>query len=300
MAGKIRLDVLLHQRGLFPSREAARRAVMAGLVKHGEEVLDKPGLQVKEDLQIAVDKPLHPYVGRGGLKLEKALAAFALDIGGAVVIDVGASTGGFTDCALQHGAVHVYSVDVGYGQLAWKLRADERVTVMERTNFRHVDPSVFDPKPSFAVMDVSFISAGLLFPKLVEVLRVPFTIVSLVKPQFEAGREDVGKGGIVRDRLVHERVLREHADMGEKLGLVLRGLTYSPVTGGDGNIEYLSWWESKGNLQSNDKAQSAEPVDLPAKAAGVPIITAAEVAQVVHDAWNSLSEQGKGHLEPES
>lgn len=269
---KTRLDVLLVNRGLFPSREASRRAIMAGLVKSEGAVLDKPGQQVSETLDVTVTRPLHPYVSRGGLKLERAIDVFDVNLEGCCVIDVGASTGGFTDCALQHGAARVYAVDVGYGQLAWKLRQDERVVVMERTNFRHADPLAFSPRPSLGVMDVSFISVRLLFPKLLEVLEKPSAIVSLVKPQFEAGRGDVGKGGIVRDPRVHERVLKEHIEMGQALGLSLCGLTYSPITGGDGNVEYLAYWQSD--------AENAKAID------GAPTIDA-NVAEVVRTAWDA-------------
>jgi 23S rRNA (cytidine1920-2'-O)/16S rRNA (cytidine1409-2'-O)-methyltransferase len=243
-ADKTRLDVLLVQRGLFPSREAARRAIMAGLVRRNGEVVDKPGTQVAVDEVFDVAQPEHQYVSRGGLKLKRAIDAFQLDLSGKVVIDVGASTGGFTDCALQHGAALVFAVDVGYGQLAWKLRTDPRVVVMERTNFRHVDPQVFVPKPSVAVMDVSFISTRLLLPKLCETLTNPGTVISLVKPQFEAGREHVGKGGIVRDPFVHVQVLTGLLDFVYELGMTCQGLTWSPIVGGDGNIEYLARWES--------------------------------------------------------
>jgi 23S rRNA (cytidine1920-2'-O)/16S rRNA (cytidine1409-2'-O)-methyltransferase len=243
-AGKTRLDVLLVQRGLFPSREAARRAIMAGLVRRNGEVVDKPGTQVAVDEVFDVAAPEHEYVSRGGLKLKRAIDEFGLDLQGQVVIDVGASTGGFTDCALQHGAALVYAVDVGYGQLAWKLRTDPRVVVMERTNFRHVDPSAFAPKPGVAVMDVSFISTRLLLPKLRETLTSPGTVISLVKPQFEAGREHVGKGGIVRDPSVHIQVLVGLLEFVYELGMTCRGLTYSPIVGGDGNIEYLARWDS--------------------------------------------------------
>lgn len=271
---KLRVDALLFERGLFPSREAARRAVMAGLVKHDGNVVDKPGQQIGTDAQLSVERPLHPYVSRGGLKLEQALETFGLDIAKQIVIDVGASTGGFTDCALQRGANHVFAVDVGYGQLAWKLRNDERVTVLERTNFRHVNPDLFRPRPTFAVMDVSFISVKLLFPKLLEVLTVPAVLVSLIKPQFEAGRGDVGKGGIVRDAAVHRRVLTEHVAMGKQLGLHLTGLTYSPVTGGDGNIEYLAGW-----------TRTAEE-NLVSQHLAVPDVL---VDNVVTSAWNQLT-----------
>ncbi|MCL6517788.1 TlyA family RNA methyltransferase [Alicyclobacillus sp.] len=239
---KVRLDVLLHQRGLFPSREAARRAIMAGLVRRAGERVDKPGTQVAPDETFEVAGPEHPYVGRGGLKLERALEVFDVSLADRVVVDVGASTGGFTDCALRHGARLVYAVDVGYGQLAWSLRQDPRVVVMERTNFRHVDPERFQPRPSVAVMDVSFISIRLLFEKLREVLEADGWVISLVKPQFEAGREAVGKGGIVRDPSVHERVLFDVVRAARDAGMTCVGLDHSPITGGDGNIEFLACW----------------------------------------------------------
>ncbi len=228
MAKGQRLDVWLHENGLFPSREAARRAVMAGLVRVDGELADKPGFAVKENAKVEVEAPLHPYVSRGGLKLERALQQFPVDVRDRVVIDVGASTGGFTDCALQNGAKMVYAVDVGYGQLDWRLRNDPRVIVMERTNFRHVDKAVFVPRPDCAVMDVSFISTRLLLPVLVDLLVPPADILSLVKPQFEAGREHVGKGGIVRDPHVHLNVLVELAAYASGLGLYCGGLDYSP------------------------------------------------------------------------
>jgi len=271
---KLRVDVLLLERGLFPSREAARRAVMAGLVKHNGILVDKPGQQMALEAELSVDRPLHPYVSRGGLKLERAIKTFDIDFANQIVIDVGASTGGFTDCALHHGAAHVFAVDVGYGQLAWKLRIDERVTVLERTNFRHVSPALFQPQPAIAVMDVSFISVKLLFPKLLEVITVPATIVSLIKPQFEAGRADVGKGGIVRDAAVHHRVLSEHIAMGQSHGLHLTGLTYSPVTGGDGNIEYLAGWARN----TNEVEASAHNLTI----TGL-------VEEVVQSAWQALA-----------
>lgn len=271
---KLRVDVLLLERGLFPSREAARRAVMAGLVKHNGILVDKPGQQMALEAELSVDRPLHPYVSRGGLKLERAIKTFDIDFANQIVIDVGASTGGFTDCALHHGAAHVFAVDVGYGQLAWKLRIDERVTVLERTNFRHVSRALFQPQPAIAVMDVSFISVKLLFPKLLEVITVPATIVSLIKPQFEAGRADVGKGGIVRDAAVHHRVLSEHIAMGQSHGLHLTGLTYSPVTGGDGNIEYLAGWARN----TNEVEASAHKLTI----TGL-------VEEVVQSAWQALA-----------
>lgn len=237
-----RLDVWLHTNGLFPSREAARRAVMAALVRVDGSIADKPGHAVKPGAKVEVTAPLHPYVGRGGLKLERALAAFPVSVQDKTIIDVGASTGGFTDCALQHGAKAVYAVDVGYGQLDWKLRNDPRVVVMERTNFRHVDATAFEPKPACAVMDVSFISTKLLLPVLCNVLCPPGDIISLIKPQFEAGRERVGKGGIVRDPHVHKDVILDLVTFVQGLGLYCGGLDYSPIAGGEGNIEFLAWW----------------------------------------------------------
>lgn len=259
MAGT-RLDVLLHARGLYPSREAARRAVMAGLVKVGGERADKPGMKVHDDAVLDVVEPEHNFVSRGGLKLQQALERFDVDVTGRVAVDVGASTGGFTDCLLQHGAARVYAVDVGYGQLAWTLRNDPRVVVMERMNFRHADEALFDPRPSVAVMDVSFISTKLLFPKLAAVSVNSADVLSLVKPQFEAGRGSVGKGGIVRDPRVHLRVLVDMLDHVTSVGWSCHGLTFSPISGGDGNIEFLAWWKMAEGASDNDWKSVAKAV----------------------------------------
>lgn len=241
---RVRADVLMAEQGLFPSREAARRAVMAGTVSVAGVLLDKPGTFVARGTVFDIERPEHDFVSRGGLKLERALRQFAVDVHGRVVVDVGASTGGFTDCALRHGAAQVYAVDVGYGQLDWRLRNDARVVVMERTNFRHVNPALFVPAPSVAVMDVAFISTRLLLPNLRSILSGDFDIISLIKPQFEAGRNHVGKGGIVRDPRVHVAVLRNLIEFLPEVGLVCRGLDYSPVSGSDGNLEYLAWWKA--------------------------------------------------------
>lgn len=241
---KERVDVLLVARGLASTRETAKRLIMAGLVRCGTQLVDKPGERVSVAAALSVAGPLHPYVSRGGLKLERALAVFDVSLVGRVVLDVGASTGGFTDCALQNGAALVYSVDVGYGQLAWQLRTDERVRVMERVNFRHADSSLFNPQPDAAVMDVSFISIGKLLPKLREILLPKAPLLTLVKPQFEAGPQAVGKGGIVRDPAVHEEVLRRVVNQAVSEGFAVHGLTYSPVRGGEGNIEFLLWASS--------------------------------------------------------
>jgi 23S rRNA (cytidine1920-2'-O)/16S rRNA (cytidine1409-2'-O)-methyltransferase len=237
---KERVDVLLVERGLFETREKAKAAVMAGLVLVGGERCDKPGTKIPEDTPIAVKGEVHPYVSRGGLKLEKALQVFGIDLNGRVMMDIGASTGGFTDCALQHGARRVYAIDVGYGQLAWSLRQDERVVVMERTNFRHMDPDAFEhERPDAASIDVSFISLKLILPVLYRFLEPGGDVVALVKPQFEAGKENVGKNGIVRDPDIHEAVLVDIGQFAVSIGFSLHGLDYSPITGGEGNIEFL-------------------------------------------------------------
>ncbi|WP_126427511.1 TlyA family RNA methyltransferase [Brevibacillus marinus] len=237
---KERLDVLLVERGHYPTREKAKAAVMAGLVLVDGERCDKPGTKLPPDAAITVKGEAHPYVSRGGLKLEKALRQFALDLAGKVVMDIGASTGGFTDCALKHGARKVYAIDVGYGQLAWQLRQDERVVVMERTNFRQLDPAQFhDERPDAATIDVSFISLRLILPVLYGFLKDGGDVVALVKPQFEAGREHVGKNGIVRNPAVHRQVLAEVSGFAESLGFAVKGIGYSPITGGEGNIEFL-------------------------------------------------------------
>ncbi len=244
---KTRLDLLLVERGLFPTREASKRAVMAGLVRSQGQVLDKPGTLVRQNIDVTILKPDHQFVSRGGLKLEHALSAFGCSVEGRVVLDVGASTGGFTDCVLKRNARYVHAVDVGYGQFAWALRNDERVHLVERTNFRHVDPAIFVPKPDFAVMDVSFISIRLLLPKLVESLSDKSDIVTLVKPQFEAGKESVGKGGIVRDPATHYRVLREVVQSAASSKLECKDVTFSPIAGGDGNIEFFLWLCNSGD-----------------------------------------------------
>ncbi|WLR56401.1 TlyA family RNA methyltransferase [Mesobacillus subterraneus] len=237
---KERLDVLLVERGLSETREKAKRTIMAGLVYSNETRLDKPGEKVSSDIPLTVKGNALPYVSRGGLKLEKALKVFNLDVQGKTLLDIGASTGGFTDCALQNGAEMSYALDVGYNQLAWKLRQDERVVVMERTNFRYVKPEdLMKGMPNFASIDVSFISLRLILPVLKTLLVTGGDIVALVKPQFEAGREQVGKKGIVRDRKVHEQVLDRIISFSLAEGYDVIDLSYSPITGGDGNIEFL-------------------------------------------------------------
>lgn len=264
---KERIDVLLVEQGLFETREKAKRAVMAGLVYSNETRLDKPGEKISVDLPLQVKGNVLRYVSRGGLKLEKALEVFNLNVDGKVLIDIGASTGGFTDCALQHGAKRSYALDVGYNQLAWKLRQDERVVVMERTNFRYVTPAdLQNEMPNFASIDVSFISLKLILPVLRTLLVPGSDIVALVKPQFEAGREQVGKKGIVRDPKVHEAVLTKMIDQALLLGYNVCDISFSPITGGDGNIEFLLHlrWVGEQSVGENLLQKSPETVVLDA------------------------------------
>ncbi|TCZ77462.1 TlyA family RNA methyltransferase [Paenibacillus albiflavus] len=240
---KERLDVLLVEQGYYESREKAKAAIMAGLVFVNDEPSDKPGTKIARSKTIRVKGAVHPYVSRGGLKLEKALREFNIDMKDRVMLDIGASTGGFTDCALQNGASYVYAIDVGYNQLDWSLRNHPQVNVMERTNFRYTTMDDLEgPAPSFASIDVSFISLTLILPPLKALLPENGSIVALIKPQFEAGREKVGKSGVVRDPKVHEEVLTRILQFGTDIGLYLVGLTYSPITGGEGNIEFLAYW----------------------------------------------------------
>ena len=239
-SSKERLDILVTSLGIFNSREASKRAIMAGIVLVNDEVVDKAGTKIATDAKIRIKGEVMPYVSRGGYKLEQAIKEFNLDLTGKIIIDVGASTGGFTDCALQNGAVMSYAVDVGYNQLAWKLRQDERVLSMEKINFRYISSE--DLKygvPEFACMDVSFISIKLLLPVLKELLSTTGEIVALIKPQFEAGRSHVGKKGIVRSMLVHQNVITDIVTFIRDIGLVPLGLTFSPIKGGGGNIEFL-------------------------------------------------------------
>ncbi|MGR3764966.1 TlyA family RNA methyltransferase [Rossellomorea sp. NS-SX7] len=239
-AKKQRLDILLVERGLIETREKAKRAIMAGLVYSNEERLDKPGEKVSEDAELTIKGKMMPYVSRGGLKLEKALKVFDIEVKDKVMIDIGSSTGGFTDCALQNGAKMSYAIDVGYNQLAWKLRQDERVVVMERTNFRYVTPAdLSGDMPAFASIDVSFISLSLILPVLKTLLIPGGDCIALIKPQFEAGKEQVGKKGIVRDPKVHQAVIEKIMNLAVNEGYTIHGLSYSPITGGDGNIEFL-------------------------------------------------------------
>lgn len=240
---KKRLDVLVTERGLAESRQKAQALIMAGEVFSGDRKLDKAGMNVEDTIPLEVRGNTLRYVGRGGLKLEKAMEVFPIDLNGCTAADIGASTGGFTDCMLQNGVKKVYSVDVGYGELAWKLRSDERVIVLERTNARYLSRAQVPDPLDFASVDVSFISLKLIFPALHDLLRERGQVVSLIKPQFEAGREFVGKKGIVRDPKVHRMVLEQYLEHAEAADFSVLDLTYSPITGQEGNIEYLGFLE---------------------------------------------------------
>ena len=237
---KERVDILLVERGLFETREQAKRSIMAGIIYSAETRLDKPGEKILSDAPLIVKGNPLKYVSRGGLKLEKALKVFELDVTNKIVLDIGSSTGGFTDCALQEGAAHCYALDVGYNQLAWKIRQDPRVTVMERTNFRHATSDLFTAgQPQFATIDVSFISLRLILPTLKQIISEGGDVIALVKPQFEAGKGKVGKKGVVREYSTHLDVLKRIAEASFSEGYSLRGASFSPVTGGEGNIEFL-------------------------------------------------------------
>ena len=241
MAAKTRLDVLLVERGFVESRQKAQAVIMAGSVFVAGQRVDKPGTSVPNEAEIEVRGHVLRYVSRGGLKLEKAMKSFPLTLEGKICADIGASTGGFTDCMLQNGAVKVYSVDVGYGQLDWKLRNDPRVVCMERTNARYLTHEEIPDELDFASIDVSFISLKLIFPALRGLLRDGGEIACLIKPQFEAGREKVGKKGVVRDPAVHLEVLENFLVHAKESGFTVVDVTYSPIRGPEGNIEYLGY-----------------------------------------------------------
>ena len=243
---KIRLDQLVFEKGLTESRERAKTSIMAGLVYvNGQKEL-KPGTSFAEDVTIELRGEVIPYVSRGGLKLEKALRVFPIRPTGMTCLDCGASTGGFTDVLLKNGAEKVFAVDVGYGQLAWSLRTDPRVVCMERTNVRYLTREQIPDEIDLAVADVSFISLRLILPAVNELLRENGQMVCLVKPQFECGKEKVGKKGVVRDPAVHKEVLDDFLIYSAEAGFTLRGMDFSPIRGPEGNIEYLAWMEKGG------------------------------------------------------
>lgn len=272
MAEKRRLDTAVFEAGLAESREKAKAYIMAGVVFVNNQKADKPGMTLKPEDSIEVRAEAPRYVSRGGLKLEKAMQGFALKLDGCVCADIGASTGGFTDCMLQNGAAAVYAVDVGYGQLAWKLRADPRVINLERTNFRYVTAKEIPQPLDFASVDVSFISLRLILPPLKALMKPGAKAVCLIKPQFEAGRDKVGKKGVVRDIAIHEEVIERTTAFAASLGLSVLGLDFSPIKGPEGNIEYLMC------LQNDDQGGYFAP-------------TAAEVAAASHAALDQAGRE---------
>lgn len=260
MSDKMRLDVAVFERGLAETREKAKALIMAGSVYlNGQKAL-KGGAAVKDTDIIEVRGAVNPYVSRGGLKLHKAVQNFGLSLEGCVCMDIGASTGGFTDCMLSNGAAKVYAIDVGYGQLAWKLRCDERVVNMERTNFRYVTHEQIPEQVDFASVDVSFISLRKILPVMRELLRDGGRAVCLIKPQFEAGRENVGKKGVVRDRAVHESVVASITEFAVESGFNVCNVDFSPIKGPEGNIEYLMLVEKSDSAAMLWEGSAAELV----------------------------------------
>lgn len=258
---KERLDILLVRQGLAPSREKAKAVIMTGNVYVNGQREDKAGASFEEEkIHIEVKGVPARYVSRGGLKLEKAMETFAINLSDTVCMDIGASTGGFTDCMLQNGAVKVYSVDVGHGQLAWKLRQDERVVCMEKTNFRYIQPADIADRLDFASVDVSFISLTKILIPARELLKEKGRMVCLIKPQFEAGREKVGKKGVVREPEIHEEVVRRIVVYTKQVGFTVKGLTFSPIKGPEGNIEYLVYLE-KTDVPPREEPLAEEPLE---------------------------------------
>lgn len=250
---KERIDVLLVEQGYFDSREKAKRAVMAGLVYDQYDRIEKPGTKVPTDSIITVKGNVMPYVSRGGLKLEKALDIFDIDVQDKIVADIGSSTGGFTDCCLQRGAAKVYAIDVGTNQLVWKLRNDPRVIVKEQTNFRYATVALFEQGlPTFICTDVSFISLRLIFEPLKDILEANSEVVALIKPQFESSREEIGKKGIIKDPAIHQKAIENVIRYANENDLGLQGLDFSPITGGHGNIEFLSYFIKGASNQDID------------------------------------------------
>lgn len=255
---KKRLDVLLFEKGMVPSRERAKAIIMSGIVYVNNQKADKAGMSIPEDAEIEIRGKTNSFVSRGGLKIEKALNYFKIDPKDLCVMDIGASTGGFTDCLLTRGARKVYSIDVGYGQLAWKLRQDPRVVCMERTNIRKVTPDMLDDVPDFAVIDVSFISLKLVLPVVAQLLNEHGRIACLIKPQFEAGKGKVGKKGVVREPEIHLDVLNAFVENAHEAGFHIYNLTFSPIKGPEGNIEFLGYIGKDGEDADIDTAALVE------------------------------------------
>jgi 23S rRNA (cytidine1920-2'-O)/16S rRNA (cytidine1409-2'-O)-methyltransferase len=255
MADKTRLDNFLAEQNMIETREKAKAYVLSGYVYVDGRKADKPALLVTEQSRIEIRHPESEFVSRGGYKLKKAMEEFALDVRGKTAVDIGASTGGFTDCLLQNGAAKVYAVDVGYGQLDWRIRNDARVMVMERQNARLIQKEQFADEIDFAVMDVSFISLKLILPAVLRIIRKEAEIIALIKPQFEAGRAQVGKKGVVRDAAVHLEVVRGIVSFAQSIGLYQKGLTFSPIQGPNGNIEYLSCFTQQENQKKDESIE---------------------------------------------
>ncbi len=250
---KERIDVLLVEKGFFDSREKAKRAIMAGIVRDDYDIIDKPGTKIDVESNLYVKGDVMPYVSRGGLKLEKAIKLFDISFQDKIVVDIGSSTGGFTDCSLQHGASLVYAIDVGTNQLAWKLRNNSQVIVKEQTNFRIVTKDFFEQGlPNIATIDVSFISLKHIFLPLQGILEKGSIVIALIKPQFEAGRDDVGKKGIIKDKAIHQSTIEKVIEYGKEHDLILEGLSFSPITGGQGNIEFIAKFVMNGNSTNID------------------------------------------------
>ena len=265
MTVKKRLDVLMVEKGLEQSRERAKALIMSGIVYVGGQKAESPGQSYPENSEIEVRGKKLPFVSRGGLKLQKAIEYFGIDPKDKVVMDIGASTGGFTDCLLQHGAKKVYAVDVGYGQLAWSIRTDPRVVCMERCNIRYVTPEQIGEPLDMAVTDVSFISLKLVLPVAKSLMHGNGEAVALIKPQFEAGKEKVGKKGVVRDPKVHQEVIQEILDFSKGIGFGIKGLTFSPIKGPEGNIEFLVYLSCRGEsveFSAEDVVRQAHSLNI--------------------------------------
>lgn len=260
MSNKERLDILLVERKFFESRERAKRIIMTGKVLVDNKKIDKAGTLVSRDSEIRLLGEDMPFVSRGGLKLNKAISEFDIDLNGKIAADIGASTGGFTDCMLQHGAAKVYAIDVGYGQLAWKLRQDPRVVNMERTNIRNVTRDMIDDDLDFASIDVAFISLDKVLPVAFDLLGGDGEVVALIKPQFEAGRENVGKKGVVKDKKIHIAVIERIMKVAESIGFKVAALSFSPIKGPEGNIEYLLKLLKNKKVPSDDFLASSDVI----------------------------------------
>ncbi len=260
MEKKVRIDALLVDRQFFDTREKAKRALMSGIIYVNSQLIDKPGMKVKVDSDIEIRGKALPYVSRGGLKIEKAIREYGIDLQSLTCMDVGASTGGFTDCMIQSGAKKVYAVDVGYGQLDWKLRQDERVVCMERTNVRYLKREDIKDEIDFVSVDVSFISLRIVLPVVKELLKEKGKTIFLIKPQFEAGRQKVGRRGVVREKEVHREVIEEILNFVIEMGLSIKGITYSPIKGPKGNIEFLVYGHNVVDSNFSDVKKLAHDV----------------------------------------